>query len=173
MIGSPIGNNAAQSIWNNLIAPNKQIFMVLCGHSWTAISGLGSTAAVPSPSGPVTGVSKGENLLINPNDYGNPVYQVLTDYQGNVSLGSGASTWPSEWGGGDGWYRLMQFDMANNNIHFYTVNAWKTMQTGQLVLAGQKGGIYTDGMSDFDQPQGFSDFSLPMPSQVLNAPAAG
>ena len=38
MIGSPNGYNAAQNIWNKLIAPNKQIFMVLCGHSWTAIS---------------------------------------------------------------------------------------------------------------------------------------
>ena len=68
----------------------------------------------------MTGVSKGENLRINTNNYGSPVYQVLTDYQGNIILGSA---------GGDGWYRFMQFDMVNKNIHFYTLNAWKTLQT--------------------------------------------
>ena len=96
------------------------------------------------------------------------LYQLLTDYQGNITLGSGSV---AENGGGDGWYRIMQFDMLNNSIHFYTVNAWKTMQTGKLVLAGQQNGIYSDGMSDFDQPQNFSDFTLAMPVQVLNAPA--
>ena len=63
----------------------------------------------------------------------------------------------------------MQFDMVNNNIHFYTLNAWQTMNTGQKVLAGQQSAAYSDGMSDFDQPQGFSDFSLAMPIQVLNS----
>ncbi len=172
MIGSPNGYNAAQDIWNKLIAPNNQIFMVLCGHSWTPISGYGTTPAVPGPSGPVSGVSKGENLRIDLNQHGNPVYQVLTDYQGNVTLGSGTPTLPGgasgSGGGGDGWYRFMQFDMESSRIHFYTVNAWQTMKTSRLVLAGQRA-IYLDGMSDFDQPAGFSDFTLPMPVQVLKA----
>jgi hypothetical protein len=163
MIGSPNGYNSPQSIWNNLIAPNKQIFMVLCGHSWTAIS---NTTTNIQPCG--AGISKGENIRIAPNNYGSPVYQVLTDYQGNIVLGSGT---PSL-GGGDGWFRIMQFDMVNNCINFSTVNAWLTTQTGSLVLAGQKSGIYSDGMSDFDQPQGFSNFSLAMPVQVLNATAS-
>jgi len=157
LIGSPLGYNAAENIWAKLIAPNNQIFLVLCGHSWTSTSNL--TTEV-EPCGP--GVSKGENVRIDKNNDGNPVYQVLTDYQGNTTLGSG---------GGDGWYRFMQFDVESRNIHFYTINAYETLETGRKVLAGQKT-IYSDGTSDFDQPKGFSDFSLAIPDQVLNAPRA-
>jgi hypothetical protein len=153
LIGSPNGYNDAQNVWTDLIAPNNQIFLVLCGHSWT------STESVLAPSGEVAGVSKGENVRIDNNNHGNPVYQVLTDYQGNTTLGSG---------GGDGWYRFMQFDVESKKIHFYTLNAYETIKTGQKVLAGQTV-IYSDTMSDFDQPQAFSDFSLAMPVQVLEA----
>ena len=93
--------------------------MVLCGHSWTAISTQRTETARPKRN-PVAGVSKGENLRIDQNNHGNPVYQVLTDYQGNILLGSGSL---ANGGGGDGWYRFMQFDMESNSIHFYTVNA--------------------------------------------------
>ena len=156
LIGSPNGYNAAENIWTDLIAPNNQIFLVLCGHSWT------STESVLAPSGEVAGVSKGENVRIDANNDGNPVYQVLTDYQGNTTLGSG---------GGDGWYRFMQFDMDSNRIHFYTINAYETLKTREKVLAGETV-IYSDGTSDFDQPKGFSDFSLVMPVQVHKAPNA-
>ena len=159
LVGSPNGYNSPQNIWNKLIAPNNQIFMVLCGHSWTSIST--STGTYVEPCGP--GISKGENIRVDSNNSGNPVYQILTDYQGNIVLGSG---------GGDGWLRLMQFDMANNSIHFYTLNAWSTNSSGKNVLAGQKSSVYSDGMSDFDQPQGFSDFTLSMPAQVLTAVAS-
>lgn len=56
----------------------------------------------------------------------------------------------------------MQFDMDTNSIHFYTYNAYNKDLAGQGV-------VYPDGMSDFEQPQQFSDFSLAMPVQVLNA----
>ena len=175
LIGSPNGYNAAQEIWTKLIAPNNQIFMVLCGHSWTAISTTTNKYLLDQNGNPVVGVSKGENLRIDVNKHGNPVYQVLTDYQGNILLGSGSL---ANGGGGDGWYRFMQFDMESNKIHFYTVNAWQSVNTGRQVLAGQNvlypGGLeYQNvvyGLSDFAQPQGFSDFSLPMPVQVLKAP---
>ncbi len=157
LIGSPNGYNAAQNIWTDLIAPNNQIFLVLCGHSWTSTSNL---TTVVEPCGP--GVSKGENVRIDNNNDGNPVYQVLSDYQGNTTLGSA---------GGDGWYRFMQFDLESMKIHFYTLNAYETIKTGQKVFAGQDE-IYSDGTSDFDQPEGFSDFSLAMPVQILNAPHA-
>lgn len=154
LIGSPNGYNAAENIWAKLIAPNNQIFLVLCGHSWTSTS---NTTTLVEPCGP--GVSKGENVRIDKNNDGNPVYQVLTDYQGNTSLGSA---------GGDGWYRFMQFDLESRKIHFYTLNAYETIKTRQKVLAGQSV-IYSDGTSDFDQPKGFSDFSLAIPVQVLKA----
>lgn len=168
LIGSPNGYNAAQDIWTKLIAPNNQIFMVLCGHSWTAISTAADRDLLDQNGNPVVGVSKGENLRINQNNHGNPVYQVLTDYQGNILLGSGSL---ANGGGGDGWYRFMQFDMESNKIHFYTVNAWESMNTGRQVLAGQTV-IYPDNLSDFDQAQGFSDFSLAIPAQVHKAPDA-
>lgn len=151
LLGSPTGNNGGQDIFNKLIYPNDQIFLVLCGHSWT------STATVLG----VPGVSKGENIRIDVNKRGNPVYQVLTDYQGNTTLGSA---------GGDGWYRFMQFDLESNNIHFYTINAYETLETGKKVLAGQEV-KFSDGTSDFNQPKGFSDFSLSIPVQVLKAPS--
>jgi hypothetical protein len=62
----------------------------------------------------------------------------------------------------------MQFDLAGKKIHFYTVNANESLKTGKAVLAGQKT-VFSDGMSDFNQPKGFSDFSLDMPAQVLKA----
>ena len=134
LVASPAGWNDATSLWNKLIAPNDQVFLVLCGHSWTPAN--------------ANGVSKGENIRIDNNKAGHPVYQVLTDYQGNTSLGSG---------GGDGWYRFMQFDMEKNSIHFTTRNSYANKYAGQ------------DGASTFDQPPGFSDFSLDMPVQVLKA----
>ena len=154
LIGSPSGYSGPESIWSNLIAPNNQIFLVLCGHAYT------TAESVEAKSGAeVAGVSKGENIRIDKNNHGNPVYQVLTDYQGNTTLGSG---------GGDGWYRFIQFDMEQNLIHFYTLNANETLSTGREVLAG-KSVIYSDSTSDFDQPKGFSDFSLALPEQVLQS----
>lgn len=153
LVGSPGGYNDADSLWTKLIAPNDQIFLLLCGHSYDW------ARRVETPSGEVAGVSKGENIRIDKNKAGHPVYQVLTDYQGNTTLGSR---------GGDGWYRFMQFDMESRHIHFYTLNAYKTMKSGPKTLAG-KAVIYSDGTSDFNQPKGFSDFSLPMPVQVLES----
>jgi hypothetical protein len=156
LLNSPNGCNSSQEVWSKLIAPNNQIFLVLCGHAFSATS---ETTTQVESCGP--GVSKGENIRIDKNNSGNPVYQILTDYQGNTALGSG---------GGDGWFRMMQFDMMKDAIHFYTVNAYESINTGQQVLAGECA-IYSDGMSHFDQPAGFSDFSLAMPVQVRNSPA--
>lgn len=136
LAGSPGGWNGADGIWNKLVAPNDQVFLVLCGHAWTPTN--------------ANGVSKGENIRIDKNKAGHPVYQVLTDYQGNTSLGSG---------GGDGWYRFMQFDMDKNIIHFSTYNPYVSKYAGQ------------NGTSTFDQPPEFSDFSLDMPAQVIKAHA--
>lgn len=155
LVNSPDGWNGAQDVFNLLVYPNAQVYMTLCGHSYT------STSTIQGISGPVKGVSKGENIRIDNNAAGNPVYQVLTDYQGNTTLGSG---------GGDGWLRFMQFDMDSNQIHFYTVNVHQTMANGSLVKAGQDQ-LFADGASDFDQPSGFSDFTLPIPTQVINAVA--
>jgi len=125
--------NDAQGVWDKFIKINDQIFMVLCGHSW------GST---------VLGVSKGENIRIDNNVAGNPVYQILSDYQGNTKAGSK---------GGDGWLRFMEFDMDTDSIHCYTYSTLTNMTAGQ------------NGENTFNQVPLFSDFSLVMPAQVLNA----
>jgi hypothetical protein len=145
LTNSPAGWNKAQAVFNTLIAPNNQIFLVLCGHSWTSTE--------PASAAPYAGFSKGENIRIDNNNAGNPVYQVLTDYQGNTTFGSQ---------GGDGWYRFMQFDMDTNSIHFYTYNAYNTDYAGTNLVNGENA---------FNQVPAFSDFSLAMPVQVLNAPA--
>ena len=141
---SPVGTSGgAVNVFNNLIYPNPQIFLVLCGHSW------GTTSTLYNG---VKGVSSAENIRIDKNISGNPVYQIVSDYQGNTTLGSM---------GGDGWYRFMQFDMDTNMIHFTTYNAYNGLNAG---VTG------ADDVS-FSQTPEFSDFSLPIPAQVLNGPA--
>ncbi len=95
---------------------------------------------------------RGRNIRIDKNNAGHNVYQVLSDYQGNTTLGSG---------GGDGWCRFMQFDMDDGYIHFTTYDTYVNQYAGQSVDQS--------GLSTFEQPPGFSDFSLPMPVQVHNA----
>ncbi len=141
---SPVGTSGgASNVWSTLISPNPQIFMVLCGHSW------GSTSTLYNG---VKGVSAAENIRIDNNAAGNPVYQIVSDYQGNTTLGSQ---------GGDGWYRFMQFDFETGNIHFTTYNAFN----------GQNAGVTGADDVSFSQTPEFSDFSLPIPVQVSNSPA--
>jgi hypothetical protein len=130
--GSPGGWNDSADVFKKFIARNDQIFMVLCGHAW------GPT---------VNRVSKSQALRVDLNDAGNVVYQLLTDYQGNTSASAG----------GDGWLRLMTFDVEAGVIRFRTYSP----TLGKL--AGQ------DGEHTFNQPPLFSDFNLPMPVQVTRA----
>lgn len=133
--GSPGGWNDAVDVWKKLIAKNDQIFLVLCGHTW------GST---------VNKVSKSQNLKIDLNEAGNPVYQVLVDYQGNTSASAG----------GDGWLRLITFDLEAGEVRF------RTYSPSLNKLAGQA------GENTFNQSPLFSDFSLPVPTQVIQAARA-
>jgi hypothetical protein len=133
--GSPGGWNDAQGVWDKFISKNDQIFMVLCGHAWGASVG---------------GVSKSENLRIDLNDAGHTVYQLLTDYQGNLAASSG----------GDGWLRLMELDFTADAIHFRTYSP----------VLGKYAG---EGEDSFNQDPRFSEFTLPMPVQVRDAAAHG
>ena len=127
--GSLAAWNSPQGIWDKLITKNDQIFMVICGHA------SGST---------VNGVSKAENIRIDPNDAGHPVYQILTDFQSNKLASMG----------GDGWLRFMEFDLHHNQIHFRTYSPTLDKWAG------------ANGEHTFNQAPEFSDFVLPMPSQV-------
>jgi len=139
---SPGGCNSGQQVWDKFISKNDQIFVVFCGHSWNSA---------------VDGISQGENIRINSNNYGHPVYQVLTDYQGNTVGADGVVG--SDPGGG-GWLRLLEFDRKAGTIHFRTYSP----------VLGKYAGL--QGESTFGQPAAFSDFIEPLPIQVLNASSA-
>ena len=135
MAGLPYNN--VQGVWDKFISQHDQIFMVLCGHAWTST---------------VNGVSDGENLRIDNNAFGHPVYQVLSDYQGNTFDTNGVA---GVFTGGSGWLRLMVFDTVTGTIHF------RTYSTELKQFAGVAGG------PTFNLPLSMSDFTLILPDRVL------
>lgn len=81
-------DNNPQQVWETFISRHDQIFMVLCGHRTS------------------------NGLRIEPNRSGHPVYQILSDYQSRQQTAKAAGVKPVGGGIGDGWLRLMQFDMS-------------------------------------------------------------
>lgn len=96
-----LGNNSADQLWKKLIAKNPAIFLVLCGHHYN-------------------GASQGEGMRVDTDEAGFPVYQLLSDYQGRTELqkGRGVPRFPGH--GGDGWMRLMDFDLGKREIRVRT-----------------------------------------------------
>ncbi len=133
LVNSPDGWNGARQMWDKLISKNDRVFMVLCGHMWNP---------------PVDGVSQGENIRVDANSFGHPVYQLLTDFQGNTV---GIDGIPGHEPGGAGWLRFMTFDMVAKTIHFRTYSPVLNKFAG------------ANGENTFGQPAAFSDFTLPMP----------
>lgn len=89
----PAHHNTADQIFEKLIAPNDQIFMVLCGHH------------------------HGQARRLDTNHAGHEVYQILADYQdrGQAGLDAGQPVdrmMRGPVGIGDGWLRLMEFDLG-------------------------------------------------------------
>ncbi|WP_275230594.1 phosphoesterase [Novosphingobium album (ex Liu et al. 2023)] len=124
-------------IWDRFVRKNPAIFLVLCGHLWTE---------------PRNGVSQGEDIRIDKNDAGYPVYQVLQDYQANsVGPDGKAGSVP----GGAGWLRFIAFDTEKRKMHFYTYST----------LIGRYAG--RDGYLPFGIPAEYSDFELDFPPQLL------
>lgn len=94
----PDGNNGPQQMWDKLFSQHSQIFLVLCGHQ------------------------HGQNYRQDDNTYGQPVHQVLADYQdrGQAGLDEGQPLDPmmqKPVGIGDGWFRLMTFDLNKQTPH--------------------------------------------------------
>ena len=83
-------NNNPQMVWDKFLSQHDQIFMLLCGHE------------------------HGQALRTDKNRFGHPVYQILADYQdrGQSAKDAGVETSPYPVGIGDGWMRLMEFDMT-------------------------------------------------------------
>ena len=97
----PIHNNP-EMVWEKLISQQDQIFLVLCGHE------------------------HGQAWRVDDNAFGNKVWQVLADYQdrGQTAIDAGVtSAWPV--GIGDGWMRLMSFDMGAD-VPVMTVDTYST-----------------------------------------------
>jgi hypothetical protein len=98
-------HNDAEDLWNKLIRPNDQVFLVLCGHQ------------------------HGQALRIDSNAAGNAVYQVLADYQDRGQSALDAGVPPGLRGKpvpiGDGWLRLMQFDFAGT-VPTLRVRTWSS-----------------------------------------------
>lgn len=82
-------DNSPQMVWDKFISQHDQIFMVLCGHQHA------------------------QAFRSDYNRFGHRVYQILSDYQSRnqtyKDAGGKAEHLP---GVGDGWMRLMIFDMA-------------------------------------------------------------
>ncbi len=101
----PEHHNSPEQLWQELIQDWDQIFMVLCGHH------------------------HGQSLRVDNNRYGNPVYQILADYQGRGQAGIDAGQPRADNGTpvglGDGWYRLMHFDLAPDTPTV-TVETWSS-----------------------------------------------
>ena len=93
--------NTGQQIWDKLIKTNCSIFLVVNGHS------------------------PGENRRTDNNNCGQPVLQIVTDYQDRAN-------------GGDGWLRYYTFKPATNQIDACTFNthtgAFETDSNSQFTL---------------------------------------
>lgn len=95
----PGGHRApeGENIWNQLVKSHDQIFMVLGGHYTEDFSHQADIK---------NGVW-GEYYQVSMNDAGREVYEMLADYQ----------DYPN---GGDGWMRLIEFDLENQSINVRT-----------------------------------------------------
>ena len=83
----PFDHNDPEVVWQKFIAVNSQVFLVLSGHQL------------------------GQGLRIDRNNQGGYVYQIMANYQarGQVALTKEGRLMA---GIGDGWVRLMSFDMS-------------------------------------------------------------
>jgi len=82
-------DNSPQMVWDEFISQHDQIFLVLCGHH------------------------HGQSRRVDANRFGHSVHQVLADYQDRAQTLISAGRTPERGEGvGDGWLRLMRFDMG-------------------------------------------------------------
>lgn len=103
----PAYHNTPQQIFEKLVAPSDQIFLVLCGHY------------------------HGQARLAERNAAGHVVHTILADYQdrGQAGIDAGAPATGGLMGGptglGDGWLRLLEFDTTVDPPRL-DVRTWST-----------------------------------------------
>lgn len=111
--------NLPKDVWDKLIKRNDQIICVLCGH--------------------VSGEGKDEAIRSEKNQYGNIVYFLLSDYQSRSEWFDRNNEKGNKGYLGDGWLRLMEFDVANNiiNVKTYSTefNEYETDRDSDFTLA--------------------------------------
>ncbi len=88
-------DSALQIVWTQLVKPNCNVFIVVNGHY------------------------PGEGRRTDLNDCGDPVHQVLTDYQSRAN-------------GGDGWLRYYTFKPTENKIYAYTYSPSRLGGAGEF-----------------------------------------
>lgn len=111
----PEENNSPQQLWDKFISQHDQIFLVLCGHH------------------------HGQNFRVDENVNGLPVYQILADYQdrGQAAIEAGVELDAQDLpvGIGDGWLRLMRFDLnsASPVIRVHTYSTYFNEYSSKLI----------------------------------------
>lgn len=134
------------ALFNHLVHPHNQVFMVLSGHY--------SSATVS------------EQRITSTNAFGQPVYEMLQDYQSRNR-------------DGDGWMRLLEFDPAQNRI---SVRTFTPVLSGVSTTTGGVGPTTAspvnlpgasfeelDTDSRFDLPQNFATRFAPRTPPVAHA----
>ena len=103
-------HNNPQDLWTKLLSKHDQIFLVLSGHQ------------------------HGQARRVDKNAFGHDVFQVLADYQDRAqTLKTASPDFKGMAGVGDGWLRMMRFDLgANPHIRVSTYSTHYKATAGQL-----------------------------------------
>jgi hypothetical protein len=128
----PAGRSGTgQQLWDQLISINDQIIMVLNGHFHS-----------------VGGSNDGEYHQVSQNLYGNTVIEALQDFQ----------DYPN---GGNGWLRIITFDIDSDAIHFETYTP--VLDQFQTETVEEVGGYASDFVIDMDFSERFMFADPPQP----------
>ncbi|MBW2420402.1 MAG: serine/threonine protein phosphatase [Deltaproteobacteria bacterium] len=124
----PDHHNSAEELWQKLIARHDQIFLVLCGHQ------------------------HGQARRVDTNASGHEVHQVLADYQDRGQVGIEARQAAGYFGRpaaiGDGWYRLMTFDLAAD-LPLVRVTTWSS----HYETASRDTATYAEWYREHERPE--------------------
>jgi hypothetical protein len=123
----PDYHNSAEELWTRLVRQHDQIFLVLCGHQ------------------------HGQSRRVDANADGHEVHQVLADYQDRGQAAVDAGQAPGNFGRpaalGDGWYRLMTFDLAADPPRVRVTTYSSHYETSSVDLAS-----YAEWYKPLEQP---------------------
>ncbi|MFC1453307.1 metallophosphoesterase [Verrucomicrobiota bacterium] len=110
--GNPEGNSG-KKVWDNFISKHREVFMVINGHHFA------------------------EHTMVDRNEAGLEVYQMVIDYQDRAN-------------GGNGWLRIFTFDEENSEIRAETYSPWldqyETDANSQFTLAVDFGHRFGPGL---------------------------